>query len=298
MSKPIVWIDMDDVLCDYSGHYAECVYKYPELEFQQSREGYFLELEPVPGAVEAFKWLSEHFDARILTAPSVFNPHSYTEKRKWVEEHLGFEACRKLTLAPDKSVAKGHYLIDDNTDTNGQRDFEGQLILFGSDIYPDWERVISHMKRALKDTQPREPIKMVGRAMVFGMETSGGRVYTKDMVEGAIDNIIDKVEVGQALGECGPVNREVIDLAAVSHSIDDVYVDSSGVNVELTILETPGGNRLREMIDNEVGLSVGCRATGTVDSEGNIENLTEVISFDIIPADDSPYGRATRLKLK
>ena len=74
----------------------------------------------------------------ILTAPSVRNPSSYTEKRLWVEEHLGLGAAYKLIISPNKGLNLGHYLIDDYTKGKGQENFEGRLLQFGSAEYPDW----------------------------------------------------------------------------------------------------------------------------------------------------------------
>jgi 5'(3')-deoxyribonucleotidase len=39
-------------------------------------------------------------------------------------------------MCPNKSLLKGDYLIDDNEWTNWQGDFEGDLILIGSEEYP------------------------------------------------------------------------------------------------------------------------------------------------------------------
>jgi len=36
---------------------------------------------------------------------------------------------------------KGHYLIDDR-EKNGAGDFEGELIRFGSEEFPDWQSVL------------------------------------------------------------------------------------------------------------------------------------------------------------
>ena len=110
--------------------------KSPELVYPQSQYGFFLELEPLPGAIEAFLKLSALHDVWILTAPSIQNPMSYSEKNYWVRKYLGEEYVKKLIMCPNKSLLKGDYLIDDNEWTNWQGDFEGDLILIGSEEYP------------------------------------------------------------------------------------------------------------------------------------------------------------------
>lgn len=143
----IVYVDMDHVLFDYEKGHGEHKKRYPEIEYPQSIEGFFYSLDPLPGAIEGYRWLMEHpmVDEYILTAPSYMNPLSYTDKRKSIEKYFGLDACRKLILSPNKGLSKGHFLIDDNVEGKGQEDFEGELIQFGSEQYPDWDSVIAYL---------------------------------------------------------------------------------------------------------------------------------------------------------
>jgi 5'-nucleotidase len=131
-----VYIDMDGVICDYKKTYVRYKAKHPEIVYPQSQYGFFIELEPLPGAIEAYLKLSALHDVWILTAPSILNPMSYAEKNYWVRKYLGEECVKKLIMCPNKSLLKGDYLIDDNEWTNWQGDFEGNLVLIGSEEYP------------------------------------------------------------------------------------------------------------------------------------------------------------------
>lgn len=143
----IVYIDQDGVLCDFYGAHARDLRDNPAEEYPQSREGFYRELEPLPQALEAVQWMNAvGIDTYILTAPSVYNPHSYTEKRLWVEDHLGFEMCKRLILSPHKNLLDGHFLIDDNISGHGQDGFTGDLIHFGSKRFPDWSAVMLYLK--------------------------------------------------------------------------------------------------------------------------------------------------------
>lgn len=138
MERERVYVDMDFVLCNYGKAYKE---KWREdMQFPQSQYGFFVNLEPVEGAIEAMEKLSEKYDVWILTRPSMENPMCYTEKRVWVEEHLGKKWVKKLILSPDKSLLIGDYLIDDNP-----WDFKGKQFLFLSDEYPDWNSVLAEL---------------------------------------------------------------------------------------------------------------------------------------------------------
>ncbi|MCP5016337.1 MAG: hypothetical protein GY938_13855 [Ketobacter sp.] len=134
---------MDHVLCDYETGFKRHQAKYPDLSFPQSQPGLYIGLEPIEGAIKAFSWLAnqEEFAVLILTAPSILNPHSYCEKRIWVEEYLGIDAVENLIISPHKGLNRGDYLIDDCISGKGQENFQGELIQFGSCEFPDWSSV-------------------------------------------------------------------------------------------------------------------------------------------------------------
>lgn len=140
----IVYVDMDDVLCDYSSQIAEHKTKAPHKPFPQSIPGFFRSLKPMQGALAAIEQLrmDKNIEVYILTAPSTKNPLSYTEKRLWVEDKLGYEMTHNLIICSNKGLLKGDILIDDHASGRGQELFEGKLIHFGQDDYPNWEVVL------------------------------------------------------------------------------------------------------------------------------------------------------------
>jgi 5'(3')-deoxyribonucleotidase len=147
--KKIVYIDMDDTLADFMGAYEEARENNPIMMFPQAEYGFFANLQPLKDAVESVKILldSEHFSPYILTAPSTINPLCYTEKRIWVEQHLGMEMVERLIISPDKSLLKGDYLVDDILEGKGQENFEGELIQFASSKYPGWHSVMAYLMK-------------------------------------------------------------------------------------------------------------------------------------------------------
>lgn len=151
-SKSIVYIDMDDVLCDFTGAYSKSLFDTPTISYPQSQYGFYANLEPLPNAIESVLELihTDYFDPYILTAPSIHNPLCYTEKRVWVEKHFGIEFVNKLIISPNKALLKGQYLIDDKREGRGQEEFEGQLIEFGSLLYPNWDKIIAYLKSTIE----------------------------------------------------------------------------------------------------------------------------------------------------
>lgn len=147
--KKIVYIDMDGVLCDYKSGYKKGLEDDPRQPYPQSKYGFYMNLEPIKDSIVAMYELKKtnKFDLYILTAPSIYNVHSYSEKRYWVEKNLGFDFCDRLIISPHKHLNLGHYLIDDDKSGKGQDQFVGELIHFGSDKFPDWSAVVKYLKK-------------------------------------------------------------------------------------------------------------------------------------------------------
>ncbi|MBA6253130.1 MULTISPECIES: 5' nucleotidase, NT5C type [unclassified Colwellia] len=144
----IVYIDMDDVLCDYTTAFNNAIEETPNIAFPQSQYGFYANLAPIIGAIESVQKLInlEKFDPYILTAPSTRNPFSYTEKRVWIEKYFGIEFTEKLIISPNKGLLKGDILIDDLISGRGQENFEGKIMQFGSVNYLDWKTVMVQLE--------------------------------------------------------------------------------------------------------------------------------------------------------
>lgn len=144
--KPILYVDMDDTICNYKLIHSIKLEKNPEIKFPQSQYGFFLFLPPIDDAIWFLNILKENYDIWILTRPSVQNPLCYTEKRVWVEKHLGMEWCHKLIISPDKALLKGDLLIDDVLWEN----FEGEQIQYGKGEFTSWRKVYFYLMKRLK----------------------------------------------------------------------------------------------------------------------------------------------------
>lgn len=144
--KPILYIDMDNVLVDFKTGIARLTeeekIKY-EGRYDETPD-IFSKMLPMEGAVESFKLLSEKYDTYILSTSPWENPSSWSDKLKWVKKYLGSNAYKRLILTHHKNLNKGDFLIDDRT-KNGAGEFEGELILFGSDEYPDWRSIVEYL---------------------------------------------------------------------------------------------------------------------------------------------------------
>ena len=149
-TRAIVYVDMDGVLVDFESGIARLTDQ--ELSMYAGRfdevPGIFARMDPMPGAIEAFTALAERFDVYILSTASWLNPSAWAHKVEWIQAHFGHGASspayKRLILSHHKDLNRGDYLIDDRPH-NGARSFHGELIVFGSPRFPDWDAVLAHL---------------------------------------------------------------------------------------------------------------------------------------------------------
>jgi 5'-nucleotidase len=145
-AKKIVYVDMDNTLVDFEWGIDQLdtgiVRKYENR--LDEIPGYFRNLPPLEGAIDAFLSLSREYETYILSTAPWENPSAWTDKLLWVHEHLPEAAYKRLILSHNKHLNRGDYLIDDRR-KNGAEYFQGELILFGSDPFPDWSSVLEYL---------------------------------------------------------------------------------------------------------------------------------------------------------
>lgn len=147
MPKPIIYVDLDNVLVDFPSAFPlvpEATLKEYEGHLDDV-PGIFSLMKPMKGAIEGYRHLAERFDVYILSTAPWNNPSSWADKLVWVKQHLGDVAYKRLILSHHKDLNRGDYLIDDRT-KNGASEFQGELILFGSERFPDWKAVVEYFE--------------------------------------------------------------------------------------------------------------------------------------------------------
>lgn len=143
-----ILVDMDNTLVDFDRAVASAMAsRYPEVSWQKDRdefecpsehesyfrsivaeEGFFLNLQPLPGAIEAMHELrNQGHEVWICTAPLKQYTFCVTEKFAWVDKHLGPEWVKRIIIAKDKTLVRGDLLVDDKPQTGSMK--------------PTWEQV-------------------------------------------------------------------------------------------------------------------------------------------------------------
>lgn len=163
MTKKTLYIDMDGVIADFDGRikkYEPSLHtgdEYPDYESRSHRVNaiceanprIFKDLKPIKGSIEAVKQLFPLYDLYFLSTPMWNVPESFMDKRLWLEQHFQQEAEHRLILTHRKDLNLGHYLVDDRK-RNGVENFEGIHIHYGTDLFPNWDKVLRYLKQVHK----------------------------------------------------------------------------------------------------------------------------------------------------
>ena len=148
--QQVVLVDMDNVLVDFkSGIERISVETKQEYEGRLDEvPGIFSLMDPMYGAIDTYRWLTENFDTYILSTAPWENQSAWSDKLKWVKKYLGEYAYKRLILSHHKNLVMGDYLIDDRT-ARGVDRFTGKHIHFGTDEFKDWESVRHYFQKIL-----------------------------------------------------------------------------------------------------------------------------------------------------
>lgn len=153
----ILLVDMDNTIADFEGRFIEVWQeRYPEIPFIPREErrsfyqthdypsehnrkitaliaspGFFCELKPIAGAVEALHEMKELGHSVYLCTSSYFNYSQCVScKYQWVAAHLGQRWQSKVIISADKTLVKGDFLIDDRPELKGKFTPSWEYILY------------------------------------------------------------------------------------------------------------------------------------------------------------------------
>lgn len=162
MSKRKLFFDMDGVLVDFQSG-IDKLSDETKKEYEGRLDevpGIFSLMDPMPGAIEAVKLLSEHYDVYILSTAPWKNTSAWSDKITWITKHFGELFKKRVILTHCKNLCYGDFLVDDRG-KNGASEFTGEWIEFGSAFYPGWEDVVDY----LLDPEQRDG-KTINRALI------------------------------------------------------------------------------------------------------------------------------------
>lgn len=131
-----ILFDMDAILVDFFGPLFEMYYVETgeEVSMEQvlgwdmasyvghgdillsifRREGFFLRLKPLPGAVKALKRLSKRYD--IVICSYACTPDAAKEKMLWCQQWIPFIEPQNIVLTKRKDLIQADCIVDDSLD--------------------------------------------------------------------------------------------------------------------------------------------------------------------------------------
>ena len=148
MKKPILLIDLDETLADFSGALPEKQQGEwtPESMFE---EGFFYNLKPIDGAIGAVKKLvdSNMFDIWICSVPVAGLHESYSDKSRWVSKY--FPALyNKIILCQDKKMVIADYAIDDRPELYNESVKVFNPVTRKANRRYKWHKIVEDLKNA------------------------------------------------------------------------------------------------------------------------------------------------------
>ena len=138
--KQVIYFDMDGVLANFIKGVGRDV-PLTEKPQEMYEEGFYRNLPVMEGAKEAIEALlnNSKFEVYVASKPAKHSEYCASEKYEWIKEHFP-RLYKKIVLICDKSLLRGHYLVDDNPEK--WEGFEGLVIGFNPrEGATEWERV-------------------------------------------------------------------------------------------------------------------------------------------------------------
>ncbi len=124
---------------------------------------------------------------------------------------------------------------------------------------------------------------------VFGVVSdtpnNNGRIYTEEEYLPQIKLIREELKQNMAiLGEIDhPEDRFEVRLKEASHRILDVWYDKINKVImgKIELLNTPNGNILKSLVDQNIPLFISSRAAGTVGNDNKV-NIKRIFTWDVV----------------
>ncbi|WP_308465645.1 5' nucleotidase, NT5C type [Rathayibacter soli] len=168
--KKILYVDLDNTLVDFQSGIERLDPRMRDgyRDDLDEAPGIFALMEPLTGALDAYRELARHFDTYILSTAPWKNPSAWHDKVEWVQKHLAMDdhdvAYKRLILSHHKNLNRGDFLVDDRS-SNGAAEFEGEWLQFGPGArYPTWAAVTEYLLSRAAPSKLDEAIALARRA--------------------------------------------------------------------------------------------------------------------------------------
>ena len=145
-----------------------------------------------------------------------------------------------------------------------------------------------HAGLKLMESEDGKDLYMSGLFIQGVVENQNGRVYPKEEITRAVNNIRTRLSKGETvLGELDHPEELQINLDRVSHIITDMHVEENDGMGKLKIIETPMGNIAKSLLKAGAKLGVSSRGSGNVSESGKVSDF-DIVTVDIVAQPSAP----------
>ena len=140
----------------------------------------------------------------------------------------------------------------------------------------------------ITESQDGKDLFMSGLFIQGDVKNQNGRVYPKDEIQKAVENVTERLSGGETvMGELDHPEELQINLDRVSHIITDMHTDDSNGLGKLKIIETPMGNIAKALLTSGAKLGVSSRGSGNVNESGLVSDF-DIVTVDIVAQPSAP----------
>ena len=129
---------------------------------------------------------------------------------------------------------------------------------------------------------------MQGLFIQGDVKNQNGRVYPKDEIQRAVENVTSRLQGGETvMGELDHPEELQINLDRVSHIITEMMCNDANGMGKLKVIDTPMGNIARALLKAGAKLGVSSRGSGNVNESGRVSDF-DIVTVDIVAQPSAP----------
>jgi hypothetical protein len=148
--------------------------------------------------------------------------------------------------------------------------------------------------QSLKESMMDPNGKMIVEGLIQKAETKNGngRVYPYEVLKREADKYLQgPIKERRALGELDHPDSPIINLKNVSHNIISLNWQGKDLYGKIEILNTPSGNILKALFNNNITVGISSRGMGSVRQIGEtieVQDDFELMCWDFVSTPSTP----------